>query len=178
MADTSLGNQGLYNLYGLVIDATRITTNNKGQHAVYIKICDPTMFYNDEEDLSIQMGSTAAARRFQSNLNDSNPNNYAVSIALYSSKPEKLPIINHVGDIIRIHRANIGRYQANGKTFKTFYVNIDYGSNWLLFRGPQLLPTPKAKEHVRNEIEEGFDTPLVKPYMYSKEGFSLTADDN
>lgn len=64
-----------------------------------------------------------------------------------------------------------------GKTFKTFYVNMDYGSNWLLFRGPQLNDTAKPKEP-RNEIEEGFDAPAVKPYLTSTDKYSLITTDN
>jgi len=36
-----------------------------------------------------------------------------------------------VGDIIRIHRANIGVY----KNYKTFSVNLAFGSSWCIFNG-------------------------------------------
>jgi hypothetical protein len=34
-----------------------------------------------------------------------------------------------------MHRCNIGQYSTNGRTYKTFFVNIDYGSTWMLFSG-------------------------------------------
>ena len=46
-------------------------------------------------------------------------------------KSESLPNLKRVGDIIRIHRANIGQY----RNIKTFMVNMDFGSSWAVFRG-------------------------------------------
>ena len=48
-------------------------------------------------------------------------------------KIELLPQLKRVGDIIRIHRANIGQY----RNYKTFMVNMDFGSSWALFRGAE-----------------------------------------
>ena len=42
-------------------------------------------------------------------------------------------MLKKVGDIIRIHRANIGQY----RNYKTFYANIDFGSSWAIFNGPE-----------------------------------------
>jgi len=42
-----------------------------------------------------------------------------------------LPRFNRIGDIIRIHRANINQFRQH----KVFIANIDYGSSWILFKG-------------------------------------------
>ena len=52
-------------------------------------------------------------------------------MSFFANKIELLPQLKRVGDIIRIHRANIGQY----RNFKTFMVNMDFGSSWALFRG-------------------------------------------
>ena len=72
-----------------------------------------------------------------------NPNNCAVSVAIYSSREATLPKFGKVGEIIRFHRANIGSYTSNGKQHKTFYVNVDYGSSWAVFQGAIKEPTFK-----------------------------------
>ena len=59
-------------------------------------------------------------------------NDGCVSITFFSKNKDYLPVIKRVGDIIRVHRANIGQY----KGFKTFYANIDFGTSWALFEGP------------------------------------------
>ena len=51
-------------------------------------------------------------------------------MTFFSKDEDTLPQIKHVGDIIRIHRANIGQY----KSYKTFCANIDFGSSWALFK--------------------------------------------
>ena len=57
--------------------------------------------------------------------------NGCVSVTFFSKDQETLPQIKKIGEIIRIHRANIGQY----KSYKTFCINIDYGSSWALFKG-------------------------------------------
>ena len=162
-------------MYGIVIDATRPHQNPKtGKYAIYVKVIDESMHYKEDEDLALNIGSLAAARRFQDNMPASSPNNYAVSIAIYSSRLETLPKIGRVGDIIRIHRANISQYTTNGRQYKTFFVNIDYGSSWLLFKGASTQEAPEDPP----EINEGFETPLIQPYISSRADFSLNPQDN
>lgn len=57
--------------------------------------------------------------------------NGCVSITFLAKDKDMLPKIKKVGDIIRVHRCNIGQF----RNFKTFYANIDFGSSWVLFRG-------------------------------------------
>jgi hypothetical protein len=44
---------------------------------------------------------------------------------------DQIPTFNRVGDIIRIHRANISLYLNQ----KSFCVNMSYGSSWVVFDG-------------------------------------------
>lgn len=62
-------------------------------------------------------------------MND--PNNGCTSITLFAKQPDQLPQFKRIGDIIRIHKANVGQY----KNHKTLCVNVNYGSNWTIFEG-------------------------------------------
>ena len=57
-----------------------------------------------------------------------------------AKSPEFLPNITRVGEIIRVHRANIGQY----KNYKIFNANIDYGSSWVVFRGAEEYDEPQV----------------------------------
>jgi hypothetical protein len=67
---------------------------------------------------------------------EKNSNNHFIMVTLFSKFIETLPTFKKVGEIIRIHRASIGSYKNN----KSFYVNISYGSSWIIFEG-----MPKSK---------------------------------
>jgi hypothetical protein len=67
-------------------------------------------------------------------------NNGCVKVTFFSKTLEALPVIKKVGDIIRIHRANIGIYRNQ----KTFCINLDFGSSWALFKG--------ASDHDEDDI--------------------------
>jgi hypothetical protein len=51
------------------------------------------------------------------------------SLVLFANKFEDLPISQRVGDIIRIHRASVGKY----KDQKQFTANIFFNSSWAIF---------------------------------------------
>lgn len=51
------------------------------------------------------------------------------SVIIYAKRFEDLPIVRNIGDIIRIHRANMKQYQE----IKQFHVNVYYNSSWCLF---------------------------------------------
>lgn len=118
LSHTSLGNTELYNLYGIVIDASS-PHPKKSFHRQLLKIIDPTMHYKN---------------------NPQDNQNGCVSVTFFAHNAEQLPQFKRVGDIIRIHRANIGTY----KNYKTFSVNLAFGSSWVIFSGFDELP-PKAQ---------------------------------
>jgi hypothetical protein len=111
LAKTSLGNTELYNLYGVVIDASS-PHPKKSFYRQLLKIVDPSMHY-----------------KLPKNMQD--PNNGCVSVTFFAPRADQLPTFQCVGDIIRIHRANIGTY----KGYKTFSVNLAFGSAWAIFSG-------------------------------------------
>jgi hypothetical protein len=102
-----------------------------------------------------------------------------------------------VGDIIRIHRANVGLY----KNFKTFMCNIDFGTSWALFKcaDPNKLSLENGEEkkrkegvNIRNFMQNedskeaehsndqemvNDDLPDVHPYSTSKPEFTLNGQD-
>lgn len=124
----------------------------------------------------------------QQNQQAKDIHNCAVTITFFATKEETLPHFERVGDIIRVHRANIGQY----KNYKTFNANIDYGSSWVIFKGAE------EKEQVDQKINEAENNIKnffgqreeeekqilehkveynVKPYMMSGTGYSLTNVD-
>jgi hypothetical protein len=111
LAKTSLGSNELYHLYGIVIDATS-PHPKKTFYRQLLKIIDPSMHY-----------------KYPREPND--VTNGCVSITFFGKDRDSLPKFTKVGDIIRIHRANIGTY----KNYKTFSVNLAFGSSWVIFSG-------------------------------------------
>ena len=115
-----MGNTDLYNLYGIVIDASS-PHPKKNFYRQLLKIVDPSMHYKHPRDVS-------------------DPNNGCVSVTFFAHGQEQLPTFMRVGDIIRIHRANIGTY----KNYKTFSVNLAFGSSWVIFSGFEDSLPPKS----------------------------------
>ena len=113
LSHTSLGNTELYNLYGIVIDAS-CPHPKKAFHRQLLKIIDPTTYYKPNAPI------TSAEQQ-----------NGCVSVTFFAHNQDQLPQFKRVGDIIRIHRANIGIY----KHYKTFSVNLAFGSSWCIFSG-------------------------------------------
>lgn len=50
-------------------------------------------------------------------------------VVIFAKRFEDLPLIRRLGDVIRVHRANIKSY----KDIKQFNVNVFYNSSWCLF---------------------------------------------
>jgi len=84
-----------HHVYGVIIDATFPYKVADSKYIVSLKIIDPSL---------------------HSKGGKPSDNDFA-TVVLYASKFEDLPIISRVGDIIRIHRANLrlhnGRRQFN-----------------------------------------------------------------
>ena len=92
-----------------------------------------------------------------------------------------------MGDIIRIHRANIGIY----KQYKTFSVNLAFGSSWCIFSGFDTSPPPSASsvpEEAKKDTVRGFfsseqpqsteGSDQIRPYQSSSKEFTLTQQDH
>ena len=101
LAETSLGSKDLYDIYGIVIDA-QAPHQKKGKFMQFIKIIDQTLCPRTEDN----GGMFNKGMPHQKELN-----NGCVKVTFFSKTLEALPNIKKVGDIIRIHRANIGIYR-------------------------------------------------------------------
>ena len=73
-----------------------------------------------------------------------------------------------MGDIIRIHRANIGTY----KGYKTFSVNLAFGSAWAIFSG-----IAKPMPAIVNSEDSDDETSAVQPRKASSKDYSLGPTD-
>ena len=72
------------------------------------------------------------------------------SLVFFAKKFEDLPISQRIGDIIRVHRANVGEY----KDTKQFTANIFFNSSWALFSPVQKSQEEdKSNENHKNEEE-------------------------
>jgi len=50
-------------------------------------------------------------------------------IIIYANKFEDCPIVRQIGDIIRVHRANVKEY----KNRRQYNVNVNFNASWSLF---------------------------------------------
>jgi hypothetical protein len=84
----------------------------------------------------------------------------SVSVVFFASKFADLPISQRVGEILRVHRAQVGNYNGN----KQMSVNICYNSSWAIFApqiygGKQTSSSEEAKateDIARVEKSEGY----------------------
>lgn len=102
----------------------------------------------------------------------SDPNNGCVSVTFFAHQQESLPTFMRVGDIIRIHRANIGTY----KNYKTFSVNLAFGSSWVIFSGFEDSLPPKCSTDKKSE--ESKISPIKDFYNTSNKTVTSEADES
>jgi Telomeric single stranded DNA binding POT1/CDC13 len=131
----SLTSNEYSNFYGVVIDATFPYKTNQERYICSLKIVDPSLY------LKTQKGTGDAS-------------DYA-TLVLYAKRFEDLPIIHRIGDIIRIHRANLRLY--NGQ--RQFNANVFYNSSWALFS--------TDKKSVLEEIGGQDGGSELTPFSYS-----------
>lgn len=106
--------------YATVIDATFPYKTNQDRYICSMKIVDPSLY------IKSQKGTGDAS-------------DYA-TLVLYAKRFEDLPIITRVGDVIRVHRAQLRFY--NGQ--RQFNANVFYNSSWALFSAETNEQTPFA----------------------------------
>jgi len=94
--------------YGVIIDATFPYKVNADRFICSLKVVDPTLHAKGQ---------------------------YA-SVVIYATKFEDLPIVHRLGDIIRVHRANMRIYQNK----RQFNVNMFYKSSWALYATDKTSP--------------------------------------
>jgi len=96
--------------YGVIIDATFPYKVKQDRFICVLKVIDPT-------------------------LNPKSKQDYA-QVVIYANRFEHLPIVHRIGDIIRVHRAQVRIY--NGKT--QFNVYVHYNSSWALYSSDKQTP--------------------------------------
>lgn len=107
LAKVSLTASTDHNVYGIIIDATFPHKVSADKYVCSLKIVDPSLH-----------SKTAKAT----------DNDYA-TVVIYAKRFEDLPICNKVGDIIRLHRANLRMY----KNQRQFNVSIHNYASWAVF---------------------------------------------
>jgi hypothetical protein len=107
LAKVSLTASTDHNVYGIIIDATFPHKVSADKYVCSLKIVDPSLH---------SKGGKAT------------DNDYA-TVVIYAKRFEDLPICNKVGDIIRLHRANLRMY----KNQRQFNVSIHNYASWAVF---------------------------------------------
>ena len=107
LAKVSLTASTDHNVYGIIIDATFPHKVSADKYVCSLKIVDPS--------LHSKGGKTT-------------DNDFA-TVVIYAKRFEDLPICNKVGDIIRLHRANLRMY----KNQRQFNVSIHNYASWAVF---------------------------------------------
>lgn len=97
-------------------------------------------------------------------------------VIIYANRFEECPIVRQIGDIIRVHRANVKEFKGR----KQFHVNVNFNASWSLFE-----TNPK---HALKGDDSASDTEMVDeanaeegapgatdydPYKFSSKNYSL-----
>ena len=106
LQDCKIGANDQYHFYAVVLDA-------QFPHK---------SFKSDRFMLTMRIADPESSFDFEGVVNH-------CTLVMFAKKFEDLPIIQRVGDIIRIHRAYVGQY----KGAKQFTCNIFFNSSWALF---------------------------------------------
>ena len=97
--------------YGVIVDATFPYKVHADRFICTLKVIDPTLYPKG--------GKSECAQ-----------------VVIYAKRFEDLPIVHRLGDIIRIHRANLRMY----KNTRQFNVNVYYKSSWALYSTDKMNP--------------------------------------
>ena len=149
------------NVYGVVVDAS-YPSNTKDKWICSLKVVDVSLHTTDDEDLEKQ-------KHFE----------HAI-IVVYAKRFEDCPIVRQIGDVIRVHRANVKEYRGR----KQFNVNVHYNSSWCLFGTKPEHAMVKDQESSCDEempVDEkanGEDVVKIgnseyEPYKFSGKNYSL-----
>jgi len=93
-----------------------------------------------------------------------------VTVVFYAKSFEDLPIIQRVGDVIRVHRAQFQHYNDR----KQLNVNLFYKGSWCLFIGNEK-DEPLEPKVVNEDKDKNFFSHT--PYNFSGKSFTWGAED-
>ena len=145
------------NVYGVIIDAAYPVQSSKGKWICSLKVIDGTT---------------------QNIEGDENKKNYDFSVVIiYAHKFEECPIVRQIGDIIRVHRANVKEYKER----KQFHVNVNFNASWALFEtnpkhalsGDDSQSDSEMRDEQGQDGERGPGQSDYDPYKYSNKNYSL-----
>ena len=112
LSKASLTNDTPCNFYGVIVDATfPYQVNAEKMFVCSLKVVDPSL--NNKGDFA--------------------------QVVLYANKFEDLPIVHRLGDVIRVHRANVKKDNRDG-VHRQFTANIYYSSSWALYSADKTTP--------------------------------------
>lgn len=131
--------------YAVVIDATFPYKTNEERYICSLKIVDPSLYLKKEKGTG-------------------DSSDYA-TLVLYAKRFEDLPIIQRLGDIIRVHRATLRLY--NGQ--RQYNANVFYNSSWALFS--------TDKKSALQEIGGAEPTNELTPFAYSGKHFTFEKNE-
>ena len=110
LSKASLASADSCNFYGVIIDAT-FPYKRENLFICSLKVIDPT-------------------------LNPKISNQNFSTVVIYAKKFEDLPIVHRIGDIIRVHRADLKIHNKH----RQYNVNMSYKSSWALYSSDKVSP--------------------------------------
>ena len=130
------------NFYAVVIDACFPYKVDEKKYMCYLKVVDPSWNVSEKND------------------------QFAI-VAIQARRFEDLPIIQRVGDILRIHRAD---YNLKEEQIY-FKLNMSYSSSWALF---------SADDEVAPEVikQDGEEFNSLNAYAFSGKQYTFEAQDH
>jgi len=135
LAKVSLTVSDKVNVYGVIIDATFPYKVSDSLYIVSLKIVDPSLH---------SKGGKPSDSDF-------------ATVVIYANKFEDLPIISRVGDIIRLHRANLRIH--DGK--RQFNVSLSLFASWAVFNAEDSANAPSQYSGNRATFEKHETTLLA-----------------
>ena len=93
------------------------------------------------------------------------------NVVLYAKSFEDLPIIHRIGDIIRVHRAQVGLYNKQ----RQFNANVFYNSSWALFSTDK----QSAIQEIQGSESKNENTPFAhsgKKFTFEKHEAAIVAN--
>ena len=105
LAKASLTSSDPQHVYGVIVDATFPYKVNSELYICSLKIADSSLSPNSK-----------GKEKF-------------ATVVIYSKRFEDLPIVLRLGDVIRLHRANLRMYNDH----RQFNVSVQWSGSWALF---------------------------------------------
>ena len=145
------------NIYGVIIDAAYPVQSNKGKWICSLKVIDGSLHtLGDERNKDFE---------------------FAV-IIIYANRFEECPIVRQIGDIIRVHRANMKMYKGR----RQFNVNVNFNASWTLFetnpkhalaRGDDSGSDHEMADENQADGEQAAGASDYDPYRFSSKNYSI-----